>query len=113
MSYRDAPGAEFDLDEYGSPPEFGGSGMPLTGPGLIQGVLLLGMCILAAVLLNGVSVLGFLAIANAVAHLVFGMAWTIRSVDSIPKHKIKLVGVFLWTATIFVGAILLVLSFFV
>lgn len=111
MSYRDAP--EFDLDEYGSPPEFGGSGMPLTGPGLMQGVLLLGMCILAAVLLSGVSVLGSLAIANAVAHLVFGMAWTIRSVDSIPKHKIKLVGVLLWTATIFVGAILLVLSFFV
>lgn len=111
MAHRDA--LEFDAEDYRSPPEFGGSGIPLAGPGLVQGFLLLGLCVLAAVLLNGVSVLGPIAIANAVAHLVFGMAWTIRSVDSIPKHKVKLVGILLWTATIFVGAILLILSFFV
>lgn len=111
MSYRDAP--EFDVEEYRSPPEFGGTGIPLVGPGLVQGALLLGMCVLAAVLLNGVSVVGSIAIANAVAHLVFGMAWTIRSVDSIPKHKVKLVGILLWGVTILVGALLLVLSFFV
>lgn len=102
-----------DVEEYRSPAEFGGPGIPLTGPGLVQGTLLLGMCVLAAVLLNGVSVLGPLAIANAVAHLVFGMAWTIRSVNSIPKHRVKLVGIVLWTVTIVVGAILLVTSFFV
>jgi hypothetical protein len=111
MSYRDAP--EFDPEQYQSPPGFGGTGIPLTGPGLLQGALLLGMCVLAAVRLNDVGTLGPIAIGNAIAHVVFGLAWTIRSAHSILKHKLKLVGIILWVVTIAVGAVLLVLSFFV
>lgn len=71
------------------------------------------MCVLAAVRLNGVGTLGPIAIGNAIAHVVLGLAWTIRSAHSIPKHKVKLIGIFLWVATILVGAVLLVLSFIV
>lgn len=111
MSLRDAP--EFDAEEYRSPAEFGGTGVPLMGPGLIKGALLLAICVIAAVRLSDEGTLGTLALGNAVAHFLSGFAWTIRSAYSVQKHKAKLVGIMLWLVTIIVGVLLLVLSFFV
>lgn len=111
MSLRDAP--EFDAEEYRSPAEFGGSGVPLNGPGLLQGAILLAICVIAAVRLSGEGALGTIALANAVTHFISGFAWSIRSALSITKHKVKLVGIMLWLVTIIVGVLLLVLSFFV
>jgi hypothetical protein len=111
MSLRDAP--EFDAEEYRSPAEFGGTGVPLMGPGFFKGAILLAICVIAAVRLSDQGALGTVALANAVTHFISGFAWTIRSAVSVQKHKVKLVGIMLWLVTVIVGVLLLVLSFFI